>query len=234
VECADAAVTAVVLDASASSDPDANIALYGWLRGRRTGALVGFDQRSTVEQALGSQTYVLRVIDALAQADEATTEVTVADRLPPIVSCSVGTPVLNKTDHSLVTVGLMSTAQDRCEGPLPVTVNVFADEDDDGTGDGNTSPDAVEIDVGTLQLRAERKGNGDGRVYLIVTEATDGSGNRGFGCCTVGVPHSSSAAALQSVHAQAAAAQAFCRANDGTPPAGYFVVGDAPAQGSTP
>jgi hypothetical protein len=231
VECANAAVTNVVLDASASSDPDANIALYSWLRGTRTGELVGFEQRSTVEQALGSQTYVLRVIDALAQADEGTTEVTVADQLPPIVSCSVVTPVLNKTNHSLVNVGLMSTAQDQCEGQLPVTVNVFADEDDDGTGDGNTSPDAVDIDVGTLQLRAERQGNGDGRVYLIVTEATDGSGNRGFGCCTVGVPHSSSAGALQSVQAQAAATQAFCRANDGTPPAGYFVIGDALAQG---
>jgi hypothetical protein len=69
-------------------------------------------------------------------------------------------------------------------------------------------------------------------VYLIVTEASDTSGNRGFGCCTVVVPHSSSAAALQSVQAQAAAARTFCRANDGTPPPGYFVVGDAPAQGS--
>jgi len=42
----------------------------------------------------------------------------------------------------------------------------------------------------------------------------------------VGVPHSSAAADLQSVQAQAAAARAFCAANDGTPPAGYFVVGD--------
>ena len=75
-------------------------------------------------------------------------------------------------------------------------------------------------------MRGERKGNGDGRVYLIVTEATDASGNRGFGCCTVGVPHSNAAAALQSVESQAAAARAFCHANDGTPPAGYFVVGD--------
>jgi len=40
------------------------------------------------------------------------------------------------------------------------------------------------------------------------------------------VPHSNSAAALHSVESQAAAARAFCNANDGTPPAGYFVVGD--------
>jgi len=226
VECATAAVTTIVLDARGSSDPDANIALYSWMRGTRTGPLVGFDPTSRVEQSLGSQTYVLRVIDALAQADEDTTEVTVADTTPPIVSCSVATPVLNKTNHTLVNVGLASDAVDQCEGRLPVTVNVFADEDDNGTGDGNSSPDAVDIAVGTLQVRGERKGNGDGRVYLIIPEATDSTGNRGFGCCTVAVPHSNAPAAQQSVQAQATAARAFCRANAGSPPAGYFVVGD--------
>ena len=166
------------------------------------------------------------MIDALAQADEDVTEVTVADTIPPAVSCSAATPVLNKTNHTLVNVGLASDAVDQCEGVLPVTVHVFADEDDNGSGDGNRSPDAADIDVGSLQLRGERQGNGDGRVYLIIPEATDGSGNRGFGCCTVAVPHSNAAAAQQSVQAQAAAARAFCRANAGTPPAGYFVVGD--------
>jgi hypothetical protein len=230
VECATAAVTTIVLDAGGSSDPDSNIALYSWMRGTRTGPLVGFDPTSKVEQSLGSQQYVLRVIDALAQADEDTTEVTVADTLAPIVSCFVATPVLNKTNHTLVNVGLASDAVDQCEGRLPVTVNVFADEDDNGTGDGNSSPDAVDIAVGTLQVRGERKGNGDGRVYLIIPEATDSSGNRGFGCCTVAVPHSAAPAALLSVQAQAATARAFCRANAGTPPAGYFVVGDDPQQ----
>ena len=232
LECVTTGVTDVILDASRSRDADSNIALYSWMRGTRTGPLVGFDQRSTVEQSLGSETYVLRVIDALAQADETITQVTVEDTLPPLVSCSVATPIISKSGHGLVNVGLMSTAADQCEGLLPVTVNVFSDEDDDGTGDGNTSPDAEDVGVGTLQLRGERKGNGDGRVYLIVTAATDSSGNRGFGCCTVGVPHSNSASAQQDVQAQAAAAAAFCHANDGTPPAGYFVVGDAPAKGA--
>jgi len=70
VECATAAVTTIVLDAGGSSDPDSNIALYSWMRGTRTGPLVGFDPTSKVEQSLGSQQYVLRVIDALAQAGD--------------------------------------------------------------------------------------------------------------------------------------------------------------------
>ena len=167
------------------------------------------------------------MIDALAQADEDTTQVTVADTMPPVVSCSVATPVLNQTNHTLVNVGLASEAVDQCEGELPVTVNVFADEDDDGTGDGNTSPDAADIDVGSLQLRAERQGNGDGRVYLIIPEATDSSGNRGFGCCTVAVPHSNAAggAAVGRKPRRRRRAPSAAPTPARRPP-DYFVVGD--------
>jgi hypothetical protein len=232
IECTSAAVNDVTLDASASSDPDSNIALYSWLLGSRAGKEVGFDEVSNVEQPLGSQTYVLRVIDAFGQADEDTTVVNVIDTMPPVLSCVVGRPVLNQTNHDLINVGLMADAQDQCEGTLPVTVNVFGDEDDDeNTGDGKFSPDAKDIAVGTLRLRAERKGNGDGRVYLIITEATDSSGNRGFNCCTVSVPLSNTLASLTSVQHQAAAAKAFCLANNGTPPPGYFVIGDGPVIG---
>jgi len=142
------------------------------------------------------------------------------------------TPLLNQRNHDLLNVGLAAGAVDQCEGELPVSVNVFANEDDEeGTGDGNFSPDAADIDVGSLRLRAERKGNGDGRVYLIIPEATDSSGNRGFSCCTVAVPVSAAKSAQIAVRAQAAAARAFCLANDGTPPDGYFVVGDGPVIG---
>jgi hypothetical protein len=109
---------------------------------------------------------------------------------------------------------------------------VFGDEDDEElTGDGNHSPDAKNIALNTLRLRSERKGDGDGRVYLIVVKATDVVGNVGFCCSTVVVPHDQSEASLASVQAQAAAAQAFCQANAGTPPPGYFVIGDGPIIG---
>ena len=232
VECTAAAVTNVILDASASSDPDGNIALYSWLRGSRVDPEVGFDEVSKVEQSLGSETYILRVIDAFGQADEDTTQVNVVDTTPPVLSCSVAMPVLNQTNHNLVNVGLMASAVDQCEGVLPVTVNVFSDEDDEeNTGGGAFSPDAKAIAAGTLRLRAERTGNGDGRVYLIITDATDSSGNRGFNCCTVTVPHSSAMSSQTAAQNNAAAAQASCLANNGTPPAGYFVVGDGPVIG---
>jgi hypothetical protein len=232
VECTRAALTNIVLDATRSSDPDGNIAVYSWLRGDLDGPEVGFDPMSKVEQALGAQTYVLRVIDALGQADEVTTLVDVVDTTPPVLTCSVATSVINQTNHNLINVGLSSTANDQCEGALPVTVNVFGNEDDEENGgDGHFSPDATDIAPGTLRLRAERSGNGNGRVYLIIPEATDSSGNRGFSCCTVTVPVSASKAAQTSAVQQAAAAQAFCLANNGTAPAAYFVIGDGAVLG---
>ena len=233
IECTNAvSVTNVVLDGSGSSDLDSNIALYSWLRGSRVGEEVGFDAMSKVEQSLGAETYVLRVIDAFGEADEDTAEVDVVDTIQPVVSCAVATQVVNQTNHNLVNVGLTGTAMDGCEGALPVTVNVFSDEDDDeNTGDGKHSPDAKDLDVGSLRLRAERTGSSDGRVYLIVTEATDSSGNRGINCCTVTVPHARTPVAQMSAQGQATAAQDFCRANAGMPPAGYVAVGDGPTIG---
>ena len=224
-----------ILDGSASSDLDSNIALFRWLRGSRTGEEVGAQEMTTVQQGLGTETYLLRVIDAFGQADDDATEVTVVDTTPPVLSCSVTRPVLEQTNHVMLPVGLAARARDACEGELPVMVSVFGDEDDEmQTGDGAFSPDAKQIDIGTLRLRAERRGNGDGRVYLIRTEATDSSGNRGFNCCTVIVPHSKASAALASAQAQATAAEAFCLANAGMAPPGYFAVGDGPTIGPKP
>jgi uncharacterized repeat protein (TIGR01451 family) len=158
--------------------------------------------------------------------------VTVNDVEPPVVVCSVTTPLLWPPNHDLVNVGYTSTAVDICSGPLPVSVGVAGDEDDEmGPGDGNFSPDAKDLGSQTLRLRAERVGGSDGRVYLTVSSAVDGAGNVGFSCCTVAVPKSQSPAMIASVNAQAAAARAFCQANGGAAPAGYFVVGDGPVIG---
>lgn len=235
IECSTAAATNVVLDGSASHDPDSNIVIYRWFADSRVGSTVGTSEVTNITQALGSKKYVLRVIDAVGQAHDSTTEVDVVDTTPPVVNCAVSTSQLGVTtqiNHNLVNVGLTGTAVDQCEGARPVDVSVFSDEDDNAVGDGNQSPDAKDIAVGTLRLRAERQGTGDGRVYLIVSSAADTSGNRGFACCTVTVPVSNKAASLTLVQNQATAATNYCRSHGGTAPTGYFVVGDGPIIGS--
>lgn len=151
----------------------------------------------------------------------------------PIVTSAAAIPVLNPmANHGLVNVGLM--AADNCGATPAFQVAVFGDEDDQAATDKKGtvfSPDATNIGVGTLQLRAERADSSDGRVYLIVVRDTDAKGNIGFSCSSVVVPHDSSASALAKVNSQAAAARAYCQGNNGAPPPRYFVIGDGPVTG---
>ncbi|MBI3910620.1 MAG: HYR domain-containing protein [Armatimonadetes bacterium] len=181
---------------------------------------------------VGTTTVTCTATDASGNTSQCSFTVTVEDREAPVVTCRTLRTQLWPPNHNLVNVGLSVTATDQCDLSPGVTVAVFSDEDDDEpTGDGNHSPDAKNIAPGTLWLRAERKGNANGRVYLIVVKATDAAGNVAFDCCTVVVPLNRSAAAIASVNAQAAAAQAFCAANNGAAPPGFVPVGDGPILG---
>jgi len=55
-----------------------------------------------------------------------------------------------------------------------------------GLGDGDTSPDAT---INPLQVRAERSGTGNGRVYQIGFTANDGKGGKCESSVKVCVPH---------------------------------------------
>jgi hypothetical protein len=72
-----------------------------------------------------------------------------------------------------------------------VIVSVYSDESENGNGDGNTYNDIViAADCKSVQLRAERQGSGNGRVYTINVVVTDGSGNVGTASIKVKVPKS--------------------------------------------
>jgi hypothetical protein len=68
---------------------------------------------------------------------------------------------------------------------------VTQDEALNGTGDGDTAPDAARVagKANQVQLRAERSGNGDGRVYRVSFTVTDGKGGSCSGTVHIGVPH---------------------------------------------
>ena len=74
----------------------------------------------------------------------------------------------------------------------PVSINIDGIEQDepvDAKGSGNTSPDGQGVGSSTAEVRAERSGKGDGRVYHIAYTAGDGQGHSCSGSVTVGVPH---------------------------------------------
>jgi hypothetical protein len=181
--------------------------------------------------AKGTTTVTCSVADASGNPASCSFTVKVEDHQAPTVTSNLSLTQLWPADHTMKNVGLTASATDNCDSNLTLVVKVYGDEnDEEPVGDGNFSPDANNIAVGTLRLRSERKGDGDGRVYLVVVTATDSSGNVGRSVRTVTVALGQSAGELQQVANQAAAAKAYFDTN-GVPPPGYFVIGDGPVIG---
>ena len=166
---------------------------------------------------LGDTTVTLTVDDGNGETDSCDAIVTVEDTTAPVPTCSVSTTSLWPVTNKMADVGLSASATDACDWTPALTVSIYSDE---GNGTGEHSPDAA-VNNGDLELRKERDGDADGRVYLIVITATDSAGNTATTCCTVVVPKSQSAADLADVADQAADAAKFCADNDGAAPAGF-------------
>lgn len=83
-----------------------------------------------------------------------------------------------------------------------VTLNITGVTQDEalkGLGDGDTAPDAkAGPKSNQVYLRAERSGTGDGRVYRIAFEGSDGEGGTCSGTVAVGVPHDKGKTAVDS------------------------------------
>lgn len=73
--------------------------------------------------------------------------------------------------------------------PFCKVISVSSNEPDNGLGDGDTVPDWEIIDAATVNLRAERAGNGAGRVYTLTVECADPAGDSATEYVTVTVPH---------------------------------------------
>ncbi|HWT02954.1 MAG TPA: Ig-like domain-containing protein [Pyrinomonadaceae bacterium] len=178
----------------------------------------------------GVDTFTYKADDGTTDSNFATVTITVADTQGPTLTSSVAATSLWPPSHDLINVGLTASATDNSGDPVAIQVAVFSDEDDLTPDSPGFSPDAKDLAPGTLRLRAERDGTGDGRVYLIVITATDSSNNVSRNFLTVVVPKSKSQADVNAVNQQAQAALAYGVAN-GTAPAGYVPVGDGPVVG---
>lgn len=139
-----------------------------------------------------------------------------ADVEPPWISVSVATGELWPPNKQMTGVGLSAIATDD-SGDVFLMTGVYSDEDHGG------SIDVSDPAPGTLQLRAEREGTGDGRVYLIMVRAFDSSFNTSHDCTSVVVSKSQNPALVAGLQAQAAAAVATCKAF-GLPPVGYYAL----------
>jgi len=95
------------------------------------------------------------------------------------INCRIAGPI---TDASI----------DLDPNPKIELVSIVSNEPDDGLGDGDTPNDIQDAAIGTddrsFLLRAERSGEGSGRVYTVTYRATDSAGNATNVAAQVNVP----------------------------------------------
>jgi len=110
--------------------------------------------------------------------------------LPP--DCSKAFPSVTRLwppNHKLATVTIQG-ATDSENDPIQIRVTrITQDEPVNGLGDGDTGPDGFGLGSAQAQVRAERSGTGNGRVYAVAFTAEDGQGGSCNGNVQVGVPH---------------------------------------------
>jgi len=124
--------------------------------------------------------------------------VTVKDVEPPVITTNGQTITLWPPNHKYETFTVsdfVTSASDLCDPSISLSsvkiAMVTSDEANNSGGDGNTNNDIViAADCKSVQLRSERSGNGNGRVYTITFKATDASGNVGTATAKVTVPKS--------------------------------------------
>lgn len=217
VECSSHAGAIVTLDGSATdADDPATSLTYQWFVS--DSGVVLDDPSSRIATGLfpiGVTMATLTVADGRGGIGVCDVLITVQDTLPPELMCTTDRAMLWPPKHAMIPVTILITATDECADPgdiLPITVRVSSDEPDDapGGGDGHTYGDVdghdgytAPVDVtakfaydpltgrwtGTVRLRAERAGSGDGRKYTIDVEAFDSHGNAAVTSCCVVVPH---------------------------------------------
>jgi len=122
--------------------------------------------------------------------DSGAFELEQASNLPPNCAAVTASPnSLWPPNHAFKPITINGVS-DPDGNPVTLSVtSIFQDEAVNALGSGNTAPDGQGVSSATAQVRAERVGGGDGRVYTIAFSANDGQGGSCTGTVQVGVPH---------------------------------------------
>lgn len=117
-------------------------------------------------------------------------QLTVVDTEAPVVMGK--TMFLWPPNHKLHDIAVSDCVDvvDACDGDLRGEfIWGSSDEPINDIGDGNHEPDILFGDCEHVQVRAERQGPKDGRVYKLGVRVVDGAGNATEGECTIIVDH---------------------------------------------
>jgi hypothetical protein len=188
------------------SDFDGDLLSYVWREGSdilasdfqntvQGGNPVKLPDHTFTDFTLGLHTITLSVDDGINEPITSNITVNIVDTTVPTLA-----PVPNKTilwppNHKMVDIMIEANTSDNSGGQITLSATVSSNEPQDSLEDGDTSPDWTEpvIDqencIIYLQLRSERSGSGDGRIYTITITATDEIGNSSQSHVEIMVPH---------------------------------------------
>jgi hypothetical protein len=191
--------TVTVSDATLGT-ASANDACQGSLSVTRTGVPSGNVFPS------GTTTITYSATDASNNTGTATQTVTVIDNTNPTITLNGQTPSMWPPNHKYQTfqvTNFVTGASDNCDSSVGlssvVIEKVTSDELENSAGDGNTFNDIViAADCKSVQLRSERDGGSNGRVYTITFRVRDASGNTTRVTAKVVVPHNNGSTAVDS------------------------------------
>ena len=136
---------------------------------------------------VGVTTITWKATDGANNMTTGTQTITVKDAQAPVITLTSGTITLGPPNHQYQTftiANLVASASDLCDTSVDINDVVISQvtsdepEDANGNGDGHTLNDIVITpDCKSVQLRRERAGGGNGRIYTITMMVKDSSGN---------------------------------------------------------
>jgi hypothetical protein len=185
------------------SDFDGDPLTYTWSDGYCSGNVQSVEGGTPVELPdcdvppldLGTHTLTLTVSDGINDPVSSNITIEVVDTTAPTLVPEPNLTILWPPNHKMVDITINANASDDSGLPPTLSAAVTSNEPQEGLGDGDMTPDWTapvinqETGVITLQLRAERSGLGEGRIYTVAVTAVDDAGNTSSTNVEIIVPH---------------------------------------------
>lgn len=145
---------------------------------------------------VGTTVETYTATDEAGNTSSCSISITVIDAELPVITLSKEKKSKWPPNHKHFTIIIedyIESVTDNCPGVSIEDViidEVSSDEENNGSGDGNTTDDImISSDCKTVELLAERKGNGNGRIYTILLAVKDAHGNIGTAVINAEVAH---------------------------------------------